>query len=171
MCPGETKWGKKGLYKKRWNIVEKMLARDMRNMKRKYVMWKKGRLLSKKQDWEQRQGWWDRWRDTREVSGGERDADKVKECVHIRWIKTTCVCLRWGHCKATHTCKEACRHLHPPGAPHASFQNLFLMPTFCCSQKLSTRHLHCVLHQFRLAKQINKYTLLFQGHLPSYSAC
>lgn len=58
---------------KRWNNVEKMLARDMRNMKRKYVLWTRERVLSKKQEWEQRQGWWGGWRDTREVLGGEKE--------------------------------------------------------------------------------------------------
>lgn len=153
------KRGRKDFSKKGETIWKKILARDMRNMKRKYVLWKKGRLLSKKQEREQRHGWWDRWRDTREVLGGEVDADRGKEPVRIRWIKTTCLCLRWGHRNAAHTCKEECRHLHTPGAPHACFQNLFLLPTLCCSQKLLTCHLHCVLHVFRLAKQINKYPL------------
>lgn len=63
----------------------------------------------------------------------------------------------------THARKE-CRHLHPPGA---------LVSRMCfscqlCWQKPLTCHLHCI---FRLLhKIINKYTPLFHGHLPLYSA-
>lgn len=93
----------------------------------------------------------------------------MKESVRIQWIKTTCVCLRWRHRNAAHTCEEQWRHLHPPGAPHACFQNLFLLPTFCCSQrKLLACRLHCGLHLVRLVKQINKYSLLLHGHLPPW---
>lgn len=108
------------------------------------------------------------WRHERGF-GGERHADRAKESVRIQWIKTTCVCLRWGHRNAAHTCEEQWRHLHPPGAPHACFQNFFLLPTFCCSQrKLLACRLHCGLHLVRLAKQINKYSLLLHGHLPPW---
>lgn len=48
------------------------------------------------------------------------------------------------------------------------FQNLFLLPTFCCLQKPLACRLRCGLHLVRLAKQINKYSLLLQGHLPSW---
>lgn len=145
-----------------------LLARDM---KRKYVLWKKGRLLSKNGSKGRADGIDE---ETRERFWREGLTDRMKESVCIQWIKTTCVRLRWGHRNAAHICEERWRHLHPPGAPHACFQNLFLpcQPSSACKRqkkkKLLACRLHCGLHLVRLAKQINKYSLLLHGHLPSW---
>lgn len=153
---------------KRWNDAEKMLAKDMRNVKGNDVLWKKGRWLSEQQEQQHRWDWWDERRDTSGALGGGKDADAEWRSGSIySWLKPHVSA--WGEDTAalrTHARNE-CRHSHPSGVLHACFHNLFSPANFLCSQKLLTCHLRCVC----LPKRINKYTQLFLGHLSSYLLC
>lgn len=174
MCSGERKRQGKGTArkkkkgKKRWNDAEKMLAKDMRNVKGNDVLWKKGRWLSEQREQQHRRDWWDERRDTSGALGGGKDADAEWRSGSIySWLKPHVSA--WGEDTAalrTHARNE-CRHSHPSGVPHACFHNLFSPANFLCSQKLLTCHLRCVC----LPKRINKYTQLFLGHLSSYLLC
>lgn len=71
-------------------------------------------------------GWTKRHK--RDFGGRKRCRRRVKEWVHIQLIKTTCVCLRWGHRSAAHTCEERM----PSLAPIRGTARLFSQFTFSC---------------------------------------
>lgn len=110
----------------------------------------------KRQEWERRQSWWDRWRDTREVFGREKE-------MQIEWRSLSTYgglkphVSAWGEDTATlhtHARKNAVTCTHQG---HRTLVSRIYSSCqfFCCSQKL----LMCHLLLFRIAKQINKYTL------------
>lgn len=158
MCSGERKRQGKGtarkkkMGKKRWNDAEKMLAKDMRNVKGNDVLWKKGRWLSEQQEQQHRRDWWDERRDTSGALGGrKRCRRRVKEWVHIQLIKTTCVCLRWGHRSAAHTCEERM----PSLAPIRGTARLFSQFIFSCQLSVLAKTFN-MSSPLRLSPQTDK---------------
>lgn len=110
--------------------------------------------------------------ETRETFWVEkRHADRVKESVRAQSIKTTCppevrTPQRRTHMRATMTSPAPTR-----GHRALVLQDSCLLPTFSCTRKKNFERVvsaAALLWFFPSQKQINKYSLLLQGHLPSW---